>query len=248
MIRKDGPVTTDAVAEIEPPPNVLLAGISGSTAYGLATEDSDVDRIGCYAAPTSQFHGLRLPVGKAATWVSTKPDATYHEAGKLAALLLGCNPTVTELLWLDGYEARTSEGDALIGIRRSFLSAKAVRNSYLGYATSQFGRIRNRGDGSFSADTRKRTAKHARHLWRLLRQGSDLHQTGHLSVWLPPNQAANCRAFGERIAGGELDLASMALSDAEAIFGKPGVLPDQPDESAAEAWLQDVRRAYWDRP
>ncbi len=37
-------------AEIRPPPNVLLAGINGSTAYGLATENSDVDRIGCLAA------------------------------------------------------------------------------------------------------------------------------------------------------------------------------------------------------
>jgi len=239
---------TAAVAEIKPPPNVLLAGINGSTAYGLATEDSDVDRIGCYAAPTSQFHGLHLPVGKAATWVSTKPDATYHEAGKLAALLLSCNPTVTELVWLGSYEVKTPEGEALIGIRASFLSAKAVRNAYLGYATSQFGRIRNRGDGSFSADTRKRTAKHARHLWRLLYQGSEVHRTGYLPVWLSPNRAANCRAFGERVAAGDLDLAAEALRDAEEAFDQPGELADRPDPSAAEAWLQDVRRAHWDRP
>jgi len=241
-------VTADVLdAEIKPPPNVLLAGINGSTAYGLATEDSDVDRIGCYAAPTSQFHGLHLPIGKAATWVSTKPDATYHEAGKLAVLILKCNPTVTELLWLDEYETTTPQGEALIGIRTAVLSAKAVRNAYLGYATQQFGRIRNRGDGSFSADTRKRTGKHARHLWRLLYQGSELHQTGHLPVLLHPSMAKFCRAFGEAVAAGDLDLASRALADAEAAFDRPGVLPDRPDEAAAEAWLQDVRRAYWDR-
>jgi hypothetical protein len=234
-------------AEVKPPPNVLLAGINGSVAYGLQTPSSDVDRIGCYAAPTSQFHGLHLPIGKAATWVSTKPDATYHEAGKLAALLLSCNPTVTELVWLGQYEVKTSEGDALIAIRRSFLSAKAVRNAYLGYATQQFGRIRNRGDGSFSADTRKRTEKHARHLWRLLNQGTDVHHTGHLSVLLDPEIAARCRAFGEAIAAGDLDLAARALASAERIFDRPGVLPDRPDTAAAEAWLQDVRRAYWDR-
>jgi hypothetical protein len=234
--------------EVKPPPNVLLAGINGSSAYGLATEDSDVDRIGCYAAPTSQFHGLHLPIGKGATWVSTKPDVTFHEAGKLAVLLLSCNPTVTELLWLNDYEARTPEGDAIIAIRGSFLSAKAVRNAYLGYATQQFGRIRNRGDGSFSADTRKRTSKHARHLWRLLQQGSDVHRTGHLPVLLSPERAGRCRAFGEAVAAGDLDLAAKALANAEAAFDAPGILPDRPDESAAEAWLQDVRRAYWDRP
>lgn len=234
-------------AEIKPPPNVLLAGINGSTAYGLATEDSDVDRIGCYAAPTSQFHGLHLPIGKAATWVSTKPDATYHEAGKLASLLLKANPTVTEILWMDQHEVMTPEGEALIAIRSSFLSAKAVRNAYLGYATQQFGRIRNRGDGSFSSDTRKRTAKHARHLWRLLSQGTTLHLTGSLSVLLDAQQVAACRAFGEQVAGGDLGGARIALRVAEEAFDRTGVLPDHPDESAAEAWLQDVRRAYWDR-
>lgn len=240
-------VPMDAETEIKPPPNVLLAGINGSTAYGLATEDSDVDRIGCYAAPTSQFHGLHLPIGKGATWVSTKPDATYHEAGKLAALLLSCNPTVTELLWLNDYETVTPEGEALIGIRRSFLSAEPVRGAFCGYASQQFSRIRNRGDGSFSADTRKRTSKHARHLWRLLYQGSRLHETGRLPVRLSPELAAFCRGFGERVAAGDLDLAERALRDAEAVFDRPGVLPERPDESAAEAWLQQVRYVYWDR-
>lgn len=236
-------------ADLKPPPNVLLAGINGSTAYGLATEDSDVDRIGCFAAPTSAFHGLHPPVGKSATWVSTKPDATFHEAGKLASLLLSCNPTVTEICWLGDWEEMTAEGEALVAIRSSFLSAKAVRNAFCGYASQQFTRIRNRGDGSFSADTRKRTSKHARHLWRLLHQGSTLHATGRLSVRLAPELATFCRAFGERVAAGDLDLAERCLRDAEAVFDKPGVLPDRPDEAAAEKWLQDVRRAYWtDRP
>ena len=236
-------------AEVSPPPNVLLAGINGSTAYGLATEDSDVDRIGCYAAPTPAFHGLHPPLGKAATWVSTKPDATYHEAGKLASLLLKGNPTVTEICWLDSYEVMEPEGAALLAIRTSFLSAAAVRNAYLGYATQQFGRIRNRGDGSFGADTRKRTAKHARHLQRLLYQGCELHRTMHLTVMLQPDQAADCRAFGERVAAGDLDLAERALREAEEAFDRPGALPGRPDEAAAETWLRCVRRAYWkDRP
>jgi hypothetical protein len=236
-------------AEINPPPNVLLAGVNGSTAYGLATEDSDVDRIGCYAAPTVAFHGLHLPVGKAATWVSTKPDATYHEAGKLAALLLKGNPTVTEICWLNEYEVKTPEGEALIRIRSAFLSAPAIRNAYLGYATQQFQRIQNRGDGSFSSDTRKRTAKHARHLWRLLRQGTCLHMTGELSVLLADDQVAACRAFGEQAASGDLDGARIALRVSEEAFDRPGVLPARPDEAPVEAWLQEVRRAYWkDRP
>ncbi|WP_243718717.1 nucleotidyltransferase domain-containing protein [Actinomadura sp. KC06] len=155
------------------PANVLLAGIVGSTAYGLAGPGSDIDRLGVYAAPTTAFHGLHPPTGRDATTVTTKPDVTFHEAGKCAALCLGMNPTVTELIWLpDGlYETRTALGEQLISIRTAFLSARRVKDAYLGYAVSQFKRLETRGDGSFSADTRKRTAKHARHLARLVHQG-----------------------------------------------------------------------------
>ncbi|MFD7300744.1 DNA polymerase beta superfamily protein, partial [Streptomyces pharetrae] len=38
--------------------NILLSGVVGSTAYGLAHEDSDVDRLGVFAAPTESLHGL----------------------------------------------------------------------------------------------------------------------------------------------------------------------------------------------
>ena len=37
---------------------ILLQGIVGSTAYGLAGPDSDVDRLGVYAAPTLDFARL----------------------------------------------------------------------------------------------------------------------------------------------------------------------------------------------
>ena len=176
--------------------------------------------------------------------MTTAPDATYHEAGKLAGLLLKCNPTVTELLWLPNYEVRTLLGADLIGLRRSFLYAKGVRNAYLGYASQQFRKLENRGDGTFSSDTAKRTAKHARHLWRLVQQGTDLHATGRLTVRLDSAQAALCREFGDR-APGEPEIARALLASAEACFDGPGVLPTAPDEEAAETWLLRVRREMW---
>jgi uncharacterized protein len=225
------------------PANILLSGVVGSTAYGLATPDSDVDRLGVFAAPTAVFHGLHRPEE---TYTTTHPDATFHEAGKWLRLALGGNPTVMELVWLDQYEATTPLGEELVGIRSSLLSAKRVRDAYCGYATQQFRKLEARGDGSFSADTRKRTEKHARHLWRLLYQGSVLHQTGRLVVRLSPDRAAACRAFGERIAGGDLAQAELAFRDAEQIFDSPGVLPDRPDEAAAETWLLKVRATFYE--
>jgi hypothetical protein len=225
---------------------LLLSGIVGSTAYGLATPESDVDRLGLFAAPTRAFHGLSAP---RESLVTTAPDRTLHEAAKWCRLALGCNPTAMELVWLPDelYEVRTELGEDLIGIRDAFLSATRVRDAYLGYATQQFRKLESRGDGSFSADTRKRTAKHARHLARLVRQGLELYRTGHLPIRLHDPQWY--LDFGERVAGGDLEQARLLLSEAEADFdGIRTPLPDRPDEEAVEAWLQAVRIAHLDPP
>jgi uncharacterized protein len=228
-----------------PPGTVLLSGIVGSTAYGMAHEGSDVDRLGMFAAPTERWHGLTPPTINDLTWVAeTKPDRVMHEALKVASLALACNPTVTELLWLSDalYEVRSPLGDELIGLRHSLLSAGEVLGSYLRYAQRQFARLEARGDGSFSADTRKRTAKHARHLWRLIQQGTDLNATGRLTVRLDGAQAKLCREFGERVAAGDLDVARAYLADAERHFDEDrSALPAQPDEATAEKWLLHVR-------
>lgn len=222
--------------------HLLLSGIVGSVAYGLAGPGSDVDRIGVYAAPTVAFHGLRPP---RESMVTTGPDVTLHEAGKYARLALSGNPTATELMWLpdDCYETRTELGDRLVAIRSAFLSAPRVRDAYLGYATQQFRKLASRGDGTFSADTRRRTAKHARHLARLLHQGRLLHASGVLEIRLADPE--RFRAFGERVAGGELDEARALLAEAERDFDTVRTpLPDRPDEATVERWLLDVRAAH----
>ncbi|MEV6039784.1 nucleotidyltransferase domain-containing protein [Nonomuraea sp. NPDC052116] len=226
------------------PSNVLLAGVVGSTAYGLAGPDSDVDRLGVFATPTLDMVGLSRPKESI---VQTNPDRSLHEVGKWCSLALGGNPTVMELVWLpdDLYETRTPLGDQLIAIRASFLSGPRVRNAYLGYATQQFKRLDQRGDGSFSADTRKRTSKHARHLARLLHQGRELYETGHLPIRLPDPEVI--RAFGERVAAGSLEEAQALLAATEEAFDTVRTpLPDQPDEATVGAWLREVRIAHWD--
>jgi hypothetical protein len=224
------------------PGTVLLAGIVGSTAYGLDHAGSDVDRIGMFARPTTDLLGLATPTE---SYVYKEPsDITWHEARKYVSLALKANPTITELLWLSEYETRTALGDELIAIRRSLLSARTVRNAYLGYSTSQLRRLKDRGDGSFSADTRKRTQKHGRHLHRLCQQGTALHATGELTIRLSPAQAQACRDFGEEVAQ-DSRVGDKMIADAEAIFDQPGVLPETPDTAAAEAWLLQVRREFY---
>ncbi len=224
--------------------NILLSGVVGSTAYGLATPNSDIDRLGLFAAPTASLLGLRAPEE---SHVTTDPDRTFHEAAKWCRLALGGNPTVTELVWLpdDLYEVRTEFGEELIGIRTAFLSAARVRDAYLGYASQQFRKLENRGDGSFSPETRRRTAKHARHLARLIHQGRDLYATGELRLRLEDPQWY--LDFGERVAGGDLEEARRQLADAETGFaGIRTPLPDRPDEETVEKWLRRVRDAHYE--
>lgn len=225
------------------PAHVLLSGIVGSTAYGLATPESDIDRLGVFAAPTEQLHGLHMPQQSI---VTTAPDRALHEAAKFASLCLGGNPTVTELLWLpeDLYEVRTELGDDLIGIRSAFLSARRARAAYLGYAEQQFRKLEARGDGSFSADTRHRTAKHARHMARLIHQGRELYATGRLPVRL--DNPDWYRAFGERVADGDLEEARFVLAEAEVDFNALHTpLPERPDTDCVERWLRGVRSAHF---
>ncbi|MFB6393141.1 DNA polymerase beta superfamily protein [Polymorphospora lycopeni] len=226
--------------------HVLLAGVVGSTAYGLSRPGSDVDRLGVFAAPTVAFHGLHPP---RESIVTTAPDSTLHEAAKWCRLALSGNPTATELAWLpdDLYDTRTPWGDELIAIRTAFLSAPRVRDAYLGYAGQQFRRLAGRGDGSFSADTRRRTAKHARHLARLLHQGRLLYATGRLEIRL--TEPARFVEFGERVAAGDLDLAQRLLESTTREFDAIRTpLPDRPDETTVERWLLAVRADHLPAP
>ncbi len=219
--------------------HLLLSGIVGSVAYGLAGPGSDVDRIGVFAAPTVAFHGLHPPRESV---VTTDPDVTLHEARKYALLALSGNPTATELMWLpdDCYETRTEFGERLIAIRSAFLSAPRVRDAYLGYATQQFRKLTTR-DASIGG--RRRSAKHARHLARLLHQGRVLYSTGVLEIRLADPEWF--RAFGERVAGGALDEAEALVAAAERDFDRIRTpLPDRPDEETVERWLLDVRAAH----
>ncbi|MFD9123727.1 DNA polymerase beta superfamily protein [Kitasatospora sp. NPDC059571] len=218
--------------------HILLSGIVGSTAYGLAHAGSDIDRLGLFAAPTTDLHGLHRP---AESHVTTAPDHTLHEAAKWCRLALAGNPTASELVWLtdDLYEVRTAFGDELIGIRRSFLGAGPVRRAYLGYAAQQFRKLTTRDPADPAA--RARAAKHARHLVRLVEQGLALHESGGITIRLADPERV--RALGERYAARPEEAVEL-LAAAEARFDRPGLLPESPDEAPAEAWLRRVRAAH----
>ena len=223
-------------------PHILLQGVVGSTAYGLATPESDVDRLGVFTWPTRRWFDLVQPKE---TIDSHDPDFCMHEAAKAVRLLLGGNPTVNEILWLEGYEVCTSLGKELVSIRSSFLSAKRVHDAYLGYATQQFRRLLTRG--KFDSDIpERRVAKHARHLKRLVDQGFELYTTGELHVRLLDPQSY--RDFGEAVEK-DPQAAVPFMAAAEEAFAKAKtVLPEDPDYLKVEGWLHHVRDEYYEAP
>lgn len=224
----------------------LLTGIVGSTAYGLNRPGSDVDTAAVYAWPTRDLIALAGPGPDTVHHTATddRPDLTAHEARKFLSLVLNGNPSVTEMLWLDDYTHTNPWGHALIDIRQHLSAGPRIRRTYLGYATQQFRKLDARGDGSFSSDTRKRTAKHARHLLRLCRQGFDFYTTGTLTVRVTdPREYLD---FGDAVAAGDLDQARRMLAFYESGFDtRPCALPAEPDTDRAAAWLAALREDYW---
>lgn len=203
--------------------DVLLRGLVGSQAYGLATPESDEDFMAVYLEPQETFLGLRLIQDRDLTVHNTSEtlDTTAHEVGKFMRLALKSNPSILELLWLPNrcYTHVSVHGEALLDNRHWFASAELVKNAYLGYATQQFKLFER--DGNFGSDMKKRTEKHARHLYRLLHQGFNLYRTGELEVELSAADAMLIREFGYRVGHeGEIDLAKAEMAKYEAWFAE----------------------------
>lgn len=216
----------------------ILEGIVGSTAYGLANENSDIDRLGIFLAEPEDVLSIHQPHEESV--VKNDPDVTYHELGKFCRLALKCNPTVTELLWLLEYEVVTTTGMNLIDLRTEFLSAKYVRNAYMGYADQQFYKLRARDGKNFSSDLGKRTSKHARHLARLVHQGYELYATGVLTVKLHDPQWYI--DFGNNVESGNLDVAYNLMEEYEEKFNATeSPLPARPKDDIIDEFVTNTR-------
>ncbi|MEV6067799.1 nucleotidyltransferase domain-containing protein [Nocardia sp. NPDC052001] len=225
--------------------DLLLEGVVGSFAYGLNTPASDIDYLGVYVEPTRTFLGLHPPTRDRGTRQGRDgADATYHEVGKAIGLILSCNPTASEILWLDEYTVTTEFGAELIELRSCFLSAQRVRHSYFGYAMAQFRRMLHRQETQGLGDTR--LAKHARHTRRLLWQGYELYTTGVLPIRLPDPEPYF--EFGRQMmTESGADIAKALIAEYEEKFDSAkSVLPQRPNEAPLEDFLQRLRRAHLD--
>nr|WP_315028997.1 nucleotidyltransferase domain-containing protein [uncultured Chryseobacterium sp.] len=111
---------------------ILFEVISGSRAFGLATETSDTDIRGVYYLPKEDFFGLSyIPQ------ISNETnDITYYEIGRFVELLQKNNPNILEVL--ASPEDCILYKHPLMDLLKSedFLS-KLCKDTFAGYAISQ---------------------------------------------------------------------------------------------------------------
>lgn len=219
------------------PENIILSGVTGSIAYGLDTDTSDEDIKGVYVAPTADILGL---FNVRETHDHTNPDWCYHEVGKFISLALKSNPTILELLFLEGYRTLNKQGRMLVDNRHLFLS-NIIRKSYGGYAKDQAHKLNARGN-SFGNGRNNRYEKHARHTFRLLKQGKQLLETGMLTVRVTPAEREELFAIGKLAPSQLIDRFEQEF---KAFDATPSVLPDQPDKEAVNKILLKIRKASW---
>lgn len=111
---------------------ILFEAISGSRAFGLATESSDTDIRGIYYIPKKDFYGLNyIPQISNDT-----NDITYYEIGRFIELLQKNNPNILEVLATP--EDCILKKNPIIDLLKpeDFLS-KLCKDTFAGYAVSQ---------------------------------------------------------------------------------------------------------------
>jgi predicted nucleotidyltransferase len=222
------------------PDNIILEAICGSRAYGLATEASDTDVKGIFIAPTREI--LSIPMFKPKqVHDHTDPDWSYMEVEKFVHLALKCNPTLTELLWMEAYLVLEPMGKMLVDNRHLFLSTKYVHDAYKGYCWSQAHHMILRG-GNYGNGMSKRYEKNTRHLLRLLFQGKELLSTGSLTVRVTPDVREELFAAGKLPPDKVMDLFTKELEKFDNI---KSVLPDEPDYEGVNKLLLKIRKGNW---
>jgi uncharacterized protein len=151
---------------------VIFRCIVGSTAYGLNSDDSDVDRRGIYLPPAELHWGLAgVP-----EQLETEHEECYWEIEKFIRLGLKANPNILECLYSPLVETRTPLAEELIAMRSVFLS-RHIHRTYNSYVLSQFKKLEQ--------DLRNRHGvrwKHVMHLIRLLLSGVAVLKNGFVPL------------------------------------------------------------------
>jgi uncharacterized protein len=125
------------INEIKEKGLLLFNCISGSRAYGLATEQSDTDLKGVYYLPKEQFYGLEY-IGQVNNETN---DEVYYELGRFIELLIKNNPNMLELL-ASADDCVLYKHPLMNKLPIELFLSKICKHSFGGYAITQIRKAR----------------------------------------------------------------------------------------------------------
>ena len=159
---------------------IILKIRGGSHLYRLNTDLSDEDYIGIFLNKKVETFGLETCdvieeniISKLENGKNSKDaiDCKYYSLDKFCRLAMKCNPTILEILFVNGDNIIYCDeyGKKLLDNKHLFISQNA-KNSFLGYAISQKNKSKHGLDYKFMS-----------HTVRLLYEGLELLKTGHIT-------------------------------------------------------------------
>jgi uncharacterized protein len=233
---KEGAIADSAITELRTDlyQRVIYRVIIGSQAYGLASEESDIDRRGIYLPPAELHWSL---YGVPEQLENHETQEAYWELQKFLILALKSNPNVLECLYSPLVEYKSALADELLKMRSSFLS-RLVYQTYNGYVMSQFKKmqtdIRNQGQVKW---------KHVMHLIRLLISGITILRERYVPVRVDEHRERLLAIRGGIVPWEETEQWRLALHAEFATAFERTELPERPDYERANEFLIAARRA-----
>jgi uncharacterized protein len=213
---------------------VIFQCIIGSQAYGLADDESDIDRRGFYLPP-AELHWSLYGVPEQLECDHTQE--AYWEIQKFVVLALKANPNVLECLYSPLVEKATPLAGELLAMRSMFLS-RLVYQTYNGYVLSQFKKmqadIRNQGQVKW---------KHVMHLIRLLISGISVLRDGFVPVRVDEHREQLLSIKRGDVPWEETEKWRLSLHTEFDKALSETSLPDRPDYEKANDFLIKARRA-----
>lgn len=116
---------------------LLFEAVSGSKAFGLATEKSDTDIRGVYYLPKEQFFGLDY-IPQVANETN---DEVYYEIGRFVELLLKNNPNILEVL-ATPEDCILYKHPLINELKLEDFLSKLCKETFGGYASAQIQKAR----------------------------------------------------------------------------------------------------------
>jgi hypothetical protein len=212
---------------------VVYRCVTGSQAYGLAEDGSDVDIRGVFVAPAELLWSIQ---GAPDYFEQGEMEEAYWELAKFATLALKANPNVLECLHTPLVRDLRPIGAELLELREAFLS-RLVHQTYNGYVLSQFKKLEQ--------DLRTRGApkwKHVMHLIRLLLSGISVLRDGFVTVDVGGHRDRLLAIKRGEVPWEEVEAWRLALHAEFDAALRHSALPELPDYQRVDRFVIDVRR------